>query len=86
MIRGDRLLAANGNSRTGRVISRSGDTTAKNKGGPSHDYQSRISRDRPVYGCPQCREAAMQFYAADPRVSERTDCFRCHACGTCWEV
>jgi len=86
MIRGDRPLAVNGNSRNPDVVSRSGETAAKKKGAASHEWQSRISGDRPLYGCPQCREAAMQFYAVDPRVPERTDSFRCHACGTCWEV
>lgn len=50
------------------------------------EWLPRISRDRPVYGCPKCSEPAMQFYAAHPLFSERTEFFHCHACGIDWEI
>jgi hypothetical protein len=50
------------------------------------DWQWRLSRDRPVYGCPKCGRSAMQFYALFPGDPPRREVFRCHACETCWDV
>lgn len=85
---GDGKMAANrrptiaqGNGRAkAELLSR-----AKHRGA-SHDWRSRLSKDRPVYGCPKCTELAMQFYAEHPSHPDRAEFFHCHACGTCWEM
>jgi hypothetical protein len=49
-------------------------------------WQFSISRDRPVYNCPNCAESALQFYRSHYLHPELKDFFRCHACGSCWEM
>jgi hypothetical protein len=49
-------------------------------------WQFSISEDRPVYKCPNCTESAVQFYRSHDLHPELHDFFRCHACGSCWEM
>jgi DNA-directed RNA polymerase subunit M/transcription elongation factor TFIIS len=49
-------------------------------------WQFSISKDRPVYKCPNCTDSAVQFYRSHDLHPELRDFFRCHACGSCWEM
>jgi hypothetical protein len=50
------------------------------------DWKHRLSPDRPVYECPKCKEAAMQFFAERPDKPGREDFYYCCACGSTVEV
>jgi len=50
------------------------------------DWEHELSSDRPVYDCPHCKQVAMQFYAQIPGEPGREESFRCHACGSTWQV
>jgi ribosomal protein L37AE/L43A len=50
------------------------------------EWFSDLSSDRPTYDCPNCKKQAMQFYAQIPGERERSEAFRCCACGSTWEL
>ncbi|MBI3468889.1 MAG: hypothetical protein HY000_38280 [Planctomycetes bacterium] len=53
------------------------------------DWLRQPSTDRPAYSCPECGEAAMQFFCQLPETPQyppRTNSFVCFACGRSWEV
>jgi DNA-directed RNA polymerase subunit M/transcription elongation factor TFIIS len=53
---------------------------------PVKDWQKRLTPDRPVYECPECKEAAMQFFSDRKDMPGREDFYYCCACGSTWEM
>jgi DNA-directed RNA polymerase subunit M/transcription elongation factor TFIIS len=53
---------------------------------PAHDWRHRLTPERPVYECPRCKEAAMQFFVERADKPGREDFYYCCACGSTWEV
>jgi DNA-directed RNA polymerase subunit M/transcription elongation factor TFIIS len=76
----------NDDARTAGIVQFSRERAVSNGDGTLDEWQSRISKDRPVYACPKCSERAMQFYATRALLFDRTDFFHCHACGNSWEI
>ena len=68
------------------VLSRATANLSRNDDDAADEWLPRVSKDRPVYGCPKCSESAMQFYAEHPLFPHRSEFFHCHGCGTCWEM
>jgi hypothetical protein len=54
--------------------------------GETTDWCKALSLDRPIYDCPHCKQAAMQFYAQLPGEPDLKESFHCHACGSTWQV
>jgi hypothetical protein len=62
------------------------DLTALSK--DRNDWLRLPSTDRPIYDCPKCGEAAMQFFHTlleTPQSPERNNSFVCFACGRSWQ-
>lgn len=59
---------------------------ARNAASARNDWHRELSADRPVYGCPECKEMAMQFFQRLADHPGREEFFRCCACGLCWEL
>jgi hypothetical protein len=81
-----KILSAklNGDGHVHVRVVRAGDAT---RNIPSTDgWRVCISNDRPVYRCPNCDESAVQFYRSHDLHPGLKDFFRCHACGSCWEM
>ena len=84
--RNNRPTTVDGDGQAPGRLLRSGKIAAIEKAGASDEWQSRLRGDRPIYGCPKCRQSAMQFHATHDDHPGRTDFFYCSACGTCWEI
>jgi DNA-directed RNA polymerase subunit M/transcription elongation factor TFIIS len=86
MQRNNRSAIVDGNGQASEVVALPPNAVANRERGSADAWQSRISNDRPVYDCPKCSESAMQFYGRHQSHFDQTDFFRCHACGTNWEM
>jgi DNA-directed RNA polymerase subunit M/transcription elongation factor TFIIS len=75
----------NGDMRTAGIIPCTRER-AVSGAGTFDEWQSRLSKDRPVYACPNCSAPAMQFYATRALLLDRADFFHCHACRNSWEI
>jgi DNA-directed RNA polymerase subunit M/transcription elongation factor TFIIS len=49
-------------------------------------WHERLSADRPIYGCPECKESSLQFFLKRADMPGRDEFFYCCACGLTWEV
>ena len=75
----------NGDARTAGTVQFTRERAVSN-GTTLEEWQSQISKDRPVYACPNCSERAMQFYANRALLFDRADFFHCHACRNSWDI